>query len=149
MVSHTNIAQYDCCDNWLARSASGLDPDARLLIIEQNWAYFVGFGCPSVLLLRSTSFFMGYGIYLALFPVCIILGGLSDHSFTSKSLGFHHSSVPLFHFARQWTLSLLKIASKCVVGKRMGVVENVWQGMVARHQSWKDHTKRPKVMKKS
>ena len=60
-------------------STGGVDPDARFKIMEQHWAYFTGFGLPYTLLVKGTSFFVGYGGYLALFPFCIMLGGVSDY----------------------------------------------------------------------
>jgi hypothetical protein len=57
-----------------------VDTDVRLAIIERHWAYFFGFGLPYVLMLRYTSFFVGYGLFLALFPFCIMMGSLSDYS---------------------------------------------------------------------
>eukprot|EP01036_Dinobryon_divergens_P029117 gene29118-38178_t len=60
--------------------AANVDPDARCGLMERHWAYFVGFGSPYVLLLKSTSFFVGFGTFLALFPFCIMLGSLSSYS---------------------------------------------------------------------
>ena len=41
--------------------------------VEVYWAYFLGFGLPYLLIVRSTSFLVGYGIYLILFPFTIVL----------------------------------------------------------------------------
>jgi len=67
-------------------STSGVDPDARFKIMEAHWAYFTGFGFPYTLLVKGTSFFVGYGGYLALFPFCIMLGGVSDYEEPYKAL---------------------------------------------------------------
>ena len=60
--------------------AANVDPDARCGLMERHWAYFMGFGAPYVLLLKNTSFFVGFGTFLALFPFCIMLGSLSSYS---------------------------------------------------------------------
>jgi hypothetical protein len=64
---------FDLC--WIAK---GQDPERRFRSVEDNWMYFCGFGLPYVLLLRSTSFFLGYGLYLILFPFTLMLGAESD-----------------------------------------------------------------------
>ena len=61
------------------RISNDIDPDARLCILENYWAYFFGFGLPYFLLFKFTPFFIGYGIYLALFPFCIMLGSINDY----------------------------------------------------------------------
>ena len=44
-----------------------------------------GFGFPYTLLVKHVSFFVGYGSYMALFPFCIMLGGISDY----EKVGVH------------------------------------------------------------
>ena len=66
---------YSFDPHWLSL---GLEPDTRFSILESKFIYFIGFGAPYSLLMKSTSFFVGYGIFLALFPFSIILGSLSD-----------------------------------------------------------------------
>ena len=39
----------------------------------------IGFGIPYTILVKNVSFFVGYGSYMALFPFCIMLGGISDY----------------------------------------------------------------------
>ena len=46
-----------------------------------------GFGFPYTLLVKHVSFFVGYGSYMALFPFCIMLGGISDY----EKVGIHTS----------------------------------------------------------
>lgn len=70
------FAMYGFEPYWISND---LDPDSRLCILENHWAYFFGFGLPYYLLFRVTPFFIGYGAYLALFPFCIMLGSLSDY----------------------------------------------------------------------
>ena len=60
--------------------ANGVSPDERFSIMEKHWAYFVGFGFPYMVLLRSCSFFLGYGIFLATFPFSIMLGAMLSYS---------------------------------------------------------------------
>mmetsp|Transcript_7124 Transcript_7124/g.11947 ORF Transcript_7124/g.11947 Transcript_7124/m.11947 type:complete len:341 (-) Transcript_7124:2718-3740(-) len=61
--------------DWIAR---GHDPEQRFRAVEEHWVYFCGFGLPYALLLRSTSFFLGYGLYLMLFPFTLMLGAVCD-----------------------------------------------------------------------
>lgn len=58
--------------------SDGWDPHDRYRAVEKNWAYLFGFGLPYVLLVRSSGFFLGYGLYLLLFPFCIILSTFSE-----------------------------------------------------------------------
>jgi hypothetical protein len=55
--------------------------------METHWSYFFGFGLPYTILMRSTSFFVGYGVFLALFPFCIILGSTTDFT-----LAYRHNT---------------------------------------------------------
>ena len=100
---------YGFDPHWIA---TNVNPDTRFGIIEKHWAYFLGFGAPYVLLVKTTSFFVGYGWFLALFPFCIMLGGICDYSLPYK---IHATQLPplrIFKIAQSWTLSALKIASK-------------------------------------
>jgi len=99
--------------------ASGLDPDARFAILEKHWAYFLGFGFPYVLLMENTSFFVGYGTFLALFPFCIMLGSVCDYSApyraysdasTQHTIG--SNILPVFRAAKDWTLLAIKYIDK-------------------------------------
>jgi len=59
-------------------TADGKEPYTRYSRVEKHWLYFLGFGCPYVILFKSSSFFVGYGIYLLLFPFTIMLSSLSN-----------------------------------------------------------------------
>jgi hypothetical protein len=119
----------------LYRISNDVDADTRLTIIETHWPYFLGFGLPYVLLFKFTSFFIGYGIFLAIFPFGIMMGSLSDYKepylYFSVSTGpgkndkkknkktdtmitdntIQDNIVPpmeIFHYARVWTLASIK-----------------------------------------
>jgi Etoposide-induced protein 2.4 (EI24) len=93
-------------------TASQINPDTRFGIIEKHWAYFVGFGAPYVLLVKLTSFFVGYGWFLAMFPFCIMLGGTCDYATPYKSLKVALPPLRIFKIAQTWTLMLLKVIGK-------------------------------------
>mmetsp|Transcript_1926 Transcript_1926/g.3059 ORF Transcript_1926/g.3059 Transcript_1926/m.3059 type:complete len:341 (+) Transcript_1926:117-1139(+) len=65
--------------------ADGMDPYKRCDLMERHWAYFIGFGFPYVVLVKSTSFFVGFGAFLAVFPLCIMLGSVSDFQLPYKN----------------------------------------------------------------
>ena len=54
---------------WLCE---GYKPDDRYRLVERHWAYLLGFGFPYAVVIKSTDFFLGYGLYLLLYPLCII-----------------------------------------------------------------------------
>lgn len=87
--------------------ATGIDPDERFHIMETHWAYFVGFGLPYVLLGRFTTFFVGYGIFLALFPFCIMLGCILDYNQPYKKQKETIKPLPIYKPAKLWTLYAL------------------------------------------
>ena len=58
----------------------GRDADARFRLVERYWPYFLGFGIPYSTLVLCTSFFVGYGTYLILFPISIVLSAISDYT---------------------------------------------------------------------
>ena len=102
------------------RIADNVDPDSRFKIMEKHWAYFAGFGLPYTLLVKGTGFFVGYGGYLALFPFCIMLGGISDYeapytAVEGATAGVKKGKQPLlaplrvFRPAQVWTLTLLGV----------------------------------------
>jgi len=111
--------------------AEGLDPDSRFCLLERYWAYFVGFGLPCVLLLENTSFFVGFGVFLSIFPFCILIGSVQDYTLPYKRFTGSDSnasiskdsdgtlSIPVFRAAQVWTLSLLQyIDSKYVKSRK-------------------------------
>lgn len=84
--------------------SGGLQPSQRFRLVEENWAYFCGFGLPYAVLLKSTSFFLGYGLYLMLFPFTLMLGAVSDFRL--------HSNIPsldMFGPAQRLALSTVKL----------------------------------------
>ena len=98
---------YGFDPHWIA---ANIDPDTRFGIIEKRWAYFLGFGAPYVLLIKLTSFFVGYGWFLALFPFCIMLGGTSDYTKPYSTADHPLPSLRIFKTAQTWTLVALKLA---------------------------------------
>lgn len=108
---------YGFDPHWIA---AGIDPDTRFGKIEKHWAYFLGFGAPYLILVKSTSFFVGYGWFLALFPFCIMLGGTCDYTAPYKSLAVSPAPLRVAKCAQVWTLSALKM-----IGKSANVKSNV------------------------
>lgn len=108
---------YGFDPKWIA---SGMDPDERFGILERHWAYFVGFGFPYVLLMENTSFFVGYGVFLALFPFCIMLGSVSEYTDAyathmpkkSTTLDIRSNTLPIFKAAQNWTLLAIRYIDK-------------------------------------
>jgi hypothetical protein len=100
---------YSFDPHWIATNT---DPNTRFGIIERHWAYYVGFGSPYVLLLNSTSFFVGYGLFLSLFPFSIILGCMSDHSLAYKNIDRPLPPIRIFKIAQTQTLMILKFLNK-------------------------------------
>jgi hypothetical protein len=107
---------YGFDPKWIS---SGMDPDTRFGIMERHWAYFMGFGFPYVLLMENTSFFVGYGVFLAMFPFCIMLGSVCDYAAPYKGLSdaklpvnTHNNALPMFRPAQQWTLLAIKYIDK-------------------------------------
>lgn len=90
-----------CMYGWYAFDptwiSSGMGTDDRLARVERHWAYFLGFGLPYLLLFKATSFFIGYGVYLSIFPVGIILGSTLDFkgSYAPKSDPVSISATPV------------------------------------------------------
>jgi len=108
---------YGFDPKWIA---SGMDPDERFGILERHWAYFMGFGFPYVMLMENTSFFVGYGTFLALFPFCIMLGSVSEYTDAyathmpkkSPTLDIRSNSLPIFKTAQNWTLMAIRNIDK-------------------------------------
>lgn len=117
--------------------AEGLDPDSRFCLLERHWAYFVGYGLPCVLLLENTSFFVGFGVFLSIFPFCILTGSVQDYTLPYKRYSSGSGdikdredgiiiSIPVFRAAQVWTLSLLQyIDSKYVKSRKQQTKRNV------------------------
>lgn len=100
---------YSFDPHWISTNT---DPDTRFGIIEKHWAYYVGFGVPYVVLFNTTGFFVGYGLFLALFPFSIILGCISDYTLPYKDLKKALPPIRIFKFAQMQTLMILKLLNK-------------------------------------
>lgn len=59
-------------------SCEGFKPDDRYRLVERHWAYLLGFGLPYAIVIKSTDFFLGYGLYLVFYPLCIISASVVD-----------------------------------------------------------------------
>jgi len=100
---------YWISDDW--------DPHDRYRAVENNWAYMFGFGLPYVVLVRSSGFFLGYGLYLLLFPFCIILSTLSDAEGVVRRKKDDYederssvlSAIPIFEVPQMITQALLGV----------------------------------------
>lgn len=73
-------------------SAEGLTADEKFNLVEKYWPYYAGFGFINVIITSSTSFFIGYGTYLALFPFTVILASVSS---TTNELEKEYKLPPL------------------------------------------------------
>ena len=90
--------------------ADGQQPEKRFTSVEEHWVYFFGFGLPYFLLSKCTSFFMGYGIYLMIYPFTIMLGAVSD--FRQHASKGENQDIVVFHvFQIAQNLSLRTIKS--------------------------------------
>jgi hypothetical protein len=68
-----------------SESGSGSSPSSSLTPlynrVETYWLYFLGYGLPYTLLFRYSSFFVGYGVYLMVFPLSIMASCVSDYHY--------------------------------------------------------------------
>eukprot|EP01041_Mallomonas_annulata_P009687 gene9687-20139_t len=113
-------------------SAECVEVDARYRIIESHWPYFFGFGFPSALLICNTGFFMGYGIFLALFPFTVILGSLSDYEQSYNNNDNNNDNknkkkvkipnLPIFLHPQKFSLMLTKVLYKRLQGKELSEI---------------------------
>lgn len=96
----------------------GKSPNERFGLIEKYFFYFLGFGTPFVILNRATSFFIGFGSFLTVFPFCIILGSELNYSESYATLEMKDSKpVRIFRTAQVWTLAALKMVGSDVQKK--------------------------------
>jgi len=56
-----------------AWSMQGVPISKRLSYIEHNWAYFAGFGTPTVMATFFLPLFVSLAVYASIFPFCILL----------------------------------------------------------------------------
>lgn len=97
--------------------ASGFPPNTRFSIVENHWAYFLGFGFPYMILLKTASFFIGYGLFLTLFPFCILLGGLSDYNAAYEMQELKPPPLYLFNTPKIYSLKVLQFLDR-IMGKK-------------------------------
>ena len=83
--------------------------------MEKYWCYFLGFGAPYTILNRTAPFFVGYGLFLAAFPFCIMLGGISDFEKPYKAQKVTIPPLRVFKLGQVWTLGLLRLAGRKAV----------------------------------
>ncbi len=100
---------YGFDPHWIAERVT---PDDRFLLIQKHWAYVVGFGMPYVIIIRTTDFFVGYGIYLGLFPFCIMLActAIQEKAY-KKAYPKNHQIADIDFFYYSKLLSQLVIAT--------------------------------------
>lgn len=100
---------------WLCE---GYTPDDRYRLVERHWAYLLGFGLPYTIVIKSTDFFLGYGLYLLLYPLCIISACVvdikkrtkveEDENRSDKGFKSHEIfSIPLFDLPQFVTSAFL------------------------------------------
>jgi etoposide-induced 2.4 mRNA len=94
-------------------SLAGWSLEKRLAHLEQNWAYFAGFGSPFTLATFFVPNFVSKGIFALLFPVFLLLAIACDPVSESDDPS---RKLPIFRFSRWWSLQLLRR-----IGKATGV----------------------------
>jgi hypothetical protein len=113
---------------WLSNpspaSTSGSSASASLVPfynrVEVYWLYFLGYGLPYALLFRYSSFFVGYGVYLMLFPLSIMMSCVSDFHYRT-SLGRNKIELPpfrIFRWSQYGANALLRLANKQIMGSQ-------------------------------
>lgn len=97
----------------------GLDMDSRCDRLERHWIYHIGYGAIITFIMRTTSFLVGYGIYLALFPFIILLSTVSLHRPEQlyESFGKPPASLAIFHYPKQISLQVLHHVDKVIRGR--------------------------------
>jgi len=98
---------YGFDPHWIAERKA---PVERFGIIQKHWAYFVGFGMPYVIIMRTTSFFVGYGIYLGLFPFCIMLActAIQENKYQAAyPKKYNIAEIEIFYYAKLWSQMVL------------------------------------------
>ncbi|CAH0477242.1 unnamed protein product [Peronospora belbahrii] len=108
-------------------SLAGWSLERRLAHLEQNWAYFAGFGSPFTLATFFVPNFVSKGIFALLFPVFLLLAiacnPVSEGDQTVEKL-------PIFRFSRWWSLQLLRR-----IGKATGLKTKLQRSMEKQKQS--------------
>uniref|UniRef100_H3HDA8 Etoposide-induced protein 2.4 n=1 Tax=Phytophthora ramorum TaxID=164328 RepID=H3HDA8_PHYRM len=90
-------------------SLAGWSLERRLAHLEQNWAYFAGFGSPFTLATFFVPNFVSKGIFALLFPVFLLLAIACDPVSEGDEAP---KKLPIFRFSRWWSLQLLRRIGK-------------------------------------
>ncbi|TMW68796.1 hypothetical protein Poli38472_006264 [Pythium oligandrum] len=90
-------------------SLAGWSLEKRLGHLEQNWAYFAGFGAPFTLATFFVPNFVSKGIFALLFPVFLLLAIACDPPVEGDGAA---QKLPVFRFSRWWTLQFLRRIGK-------------------------------------
>ncbi|CAI5712862.1 unnamed protein product [Hyaloperonospora brassicae] len=86
-------------------SLAGWSLERRLAHLEQNWAYFAGFGSPFTLATFFVPNFVSKGIFALLFPVFLLQAIACDPETEGNEAS---KKLPMFRFSRWWSLQLLR-----------------------------------------
>lgn len=78
-----------------------------MVFVEQDWAYFLGFGAPITLLTNDLPLAMSLALYSALMPLCVIMAGRPKaYAWRSKDQRYQFKtwphSVPFFDLGRSF-----------------------------------------------
>lgn len=87
-------------------ASDGDDYKERFKRVEEHWAYFLGYGLPYVLIVTHTSFLVGFGLYLMLFPFTIILS--ADSNYCVSHSGTVVPILPLFRLPGLYANNIIK-----------------------------------------
>ncbi|GLD94921.1 hypothetical protein PINS_up003546 [Pythium insidiosum] len=90
-------------------SLAGWSLEKRLGHLEQNWAYFAGFGAPFTLATFFVPNFVSKGIFALLFPVFLLLAIKSEPPVEHEE---QLTKLPILRFSRWCTLILLRRIGK-------------------------------------
>lgn len=97
-------------DPYLISTSHNLEFRVRLL--EQRWAYFVGFGLPLCVLAKTLPFLHNMAAYLFLFPFLVLQAGVLLEAEGEASLAkpvVPRRSLPLFSLARKQTTAAARL----------------------------------------
>ena len=88
--------------------------------VEVYWLYFLGYGLPYALLFRYSSFFVGYGVYLMVFPLSIMMSCVSDFHYRT-SMGRNKNDLPpfrIFRWSQYGANALLRLINKYIMSNQ-------------------------------
>lgn len=91
----------------------GTSLNQRFAAMDSNWLYFVGFGLHATIIIKSSSFFVGYGLFMLCFPFSIILAKVSSNipkdidSNKNKNSG-RDVHIPFFKTSQSIAIYILK-----------------------------------------